>query len=95
MIGDQELKTLIESINKAIMSTEKENLVAEAMSKYSITCKQAKEILDQFTISFEKKLLLSEHILKKLTDPQNLDVLLETFDFDQDRKLVKRAIRVV
>lgn len=94
-MSDQELKTLIDNIKKTILTDDKKNLLSDAMSKYKLTCSQAKEILDQFTISFEKKIMLSEYIAQNLTDPENLDICLETFDFDLDRKMMKRAIRIV
>lgn len=95
LIEDHQITQLIENITKTIFSSKKFLLVKEISEKHSLTCEQCRRILTQFRISFEQKQILTEYLYKHIQDRDNIDVVLNAFDFDMDREIVRKILEMI
>jgi len=90
--SDEQIAQLLQALNAKFFSDEKFGIVQSFVSQCSISCAQAKLLLDHFQISFEKKTLITNTLKSCLNDPLNFERILETFDFHLDRLNVKQAL---
>lgn len=84
--SEELLQKSLDLLKKKILSEDRRNVIKDLCTTNSITCLQGKTLLDCFRISFEKKQILLDFI--KVSDPENISVLLQTFDFIEDRNLM-------
>lgn len=91
-ITDEQVSAMLAQLESSYFSQGKMDIIQKALANSSITCKQAKQIIDQFHISFEKKQLIKDVFQHRLADPQQLDALLTSFEFELDQNLTKQQL---
>lgn len=89
------MSKLLQGLESTYFSQAKMELIQKTCVNVSITCKQAKQVLDAFTISFEKKQLIQSVFQFRLADPQQLDSLLVSFEFELDRLLCQQMLQLI
>eukprot|EP01080_Neovahlkampfia_damariscottae_P000008 gene8-4259_t len=82
---DEEIDETVKDAKKITFSSERREFVQKFCKKQSVTCAQARLFTDLFRASYEKKLLIVDDL--ELSDPrENIKILLDTFDFEEDKK---------